>query len=618
MQAAIQATKLWFKCPVTLTHSGKSLVLKIHLLNNSISDSYLILEESTSSCCFIPVVPEIICSFSVQEMVIRMKFSRYDNVILDFNLKELQDLELLVSHFGKSSILLSYADDRFRNENIAFLKKMKPPSEVPKIAFYSGDLGGTTALSPVVLNDAAKEIWETKIKEQNTQFYMKEVPLRFSFLTWNVASREPTVDVVPDMARAFRVPAANADIIIIGLEEIDMSFKSMVTGNSSACDKWADIVQQAEKAVNIDYKVVASESMGGVYCGALVRKDIYPEVRDCHITTIKLGANGMFANKAAVLFRWKIGEASLVAICCHLAPHDQNWEQRNNQWHEIVERLGPNVDYIIFLGDLNYRIAVTYEQCKEMIAQGKLAELLEKDQLKTTQKTDPIIGKFYEAPIKFNPTYKFNKDSEVYDTSAKKRVPSYTDRILVKTADTRMRVGLEDLVVIETDAAQHYIKGEPFTTDCNSPMQPQEYNYPRQPHCICYRMIWNCFSDHRPVNACYLFPIPVIVQERLDELGDITTAKYDEMKTLSVPTAVAVPSTVASGTQFDLVNRCIVWVQWKVKSLPPGVTLTPSEGIIMASEKTAVSVQCASDLPEPGEAQIEIKGGELVTLTIHS
>ena len=156
------------------------------------------------------------------------------------------------------------------------------------------------------------------------------------------------------------------------------------------------------------------------------------------------------------------------------------------------------------MGDLNYRIALSYETCKELVAQGKLAELLEKDQLKTTQKTDPIIGKFHEAPIKFNPTFKFNNNADVYDTSAKRRVPSWTDRILVRTSDPRMRIGLEDMVIFETDAIHHYIKDKSiFMTDCNSPMQTKEKNYPKQPHCICYRMIKNSFSDHRPVTAAY-------------------------------------------------------------------------------------------------------------------
>lgn len=37
-----------------------------------------------------------------------------------------------------------------------------------------------------------------------------------------------------------------------------------------------------------------------------------------------------------------------------------------------------------------------------------------------------------EAPIGFPPTYKFDAGSDVYDSSRKQRVPSWTDRVLFK------------------------------------------------------------------------------------------------------------------------------------------------------------------------------------------
>ena len=44
---------------------------------------------------------------------------------------------------------------------------------------------------------------------------------------------------------------------------------------------------------------------------------------------------------------------------------------------------------------------------------------------------------FNESNINFPPTYKFDLNSACYDTSSKKRIPSYTDRILFKSNDQK-------------------------------------------------------------------------------------------------------------------------------------------------------------------------------------
>jgi hypothetical protein len=315
-----------------------------------------------------------------------------------------------------------------------------------------------------------------------------------------------------------------------------MSFKSVVTGNSSSAERWTELLGMAKAAVgDAQFDLVASCSMGGVYCAALVRQQVVPLLKRHEIWSTKLGANGMLANKAAVVFECTIGETSFASIVCHLSPHDQNWEQRNSQWHELVGNMSDNLDYFMFMGNLNYRIGLSYEKCIELIRDRGLAELVAHDQRQITRQSDPIIGRFYEAPIYFNPTFKFDKNSDVYDTSAKHRVPSWTDRVLVRTAPARMRIGAEDSLSIETDICQRYMAASMFKTDRFWPVtKPAKPNFPRQPRCICYRTIPSTFSDHHPVQAIYKFPIAVLARDRFDDLNDVITAKFEEMKAYSI------------------------------------------------------------------------------------
>ena len=45
---------------------------------------------------------------------------------------------------------------------------------------------------------------------------------------------------------------------------------------------------------------------------------------------------------------------------------------------------------------------------------------------------DPILTGFAESRIDFAPTFKFDKNSENYDSALIKQSPAYTDRILLK------------------------------------------------------------------------------------------------------------------------------------------------------------------------------------------
>jgi hypothetical protein len=57
------------------------------------------------------------------------------------------------------------------------------------------------------------------------------------------------------------------------------------------------------------------------------------------------------------------------------------------------------------------------------------------DQLTIEKKKGNVFQGFLEGPLHFVPTYKYDAGTDNFDTSAKARVPSWTDRILFKTSE---------------------------------------------------------------------------------------------------------------------------------------------------------------------------------------
>ena len=69
-------------------------------------------------------------------------------------------------------------------------------------------------------------------------------------------------------------------------------------------------------------------------------------------------------------------------------------------------------------------------EAKQVAARNDIYALRSADQLCTGKSGDALLWRFHEDEINFLPTFKYDKNSALYDTSKKQRVPSYTDRIL--------------------------------------------------------------------------------------------------------------------------------------------------------------------------------------------
>jgi len=133
-----------------------------------------------------------------------------------------------------------------------------------------------------------------------------------------------------------------------------------------------------------------------------------------------------------------------------------------------------NCSRIIWLGDLNYRIALSYCSAKALVEMHNWKQLLEKDQLRMQKRYGRVFQGWKEGRIYFPPTYKYSFNSDRYagegmHPKEKRRTPAWCDRILWYGN------GLNQL---------SYVRGE------------------------------SRFSDHRPVYSIFLAEVDIVHHRR--------------------------------------------------------------------------------------------------------
>jgi len=95
----------------------------------------------------------------------------------------------------------------------------------------------------------------------------------------------------------------------------------------------------------------------------------------------------------------------------------------------------------VVAGDLNYRLdSITRETAVRTIESGDLPQLLDHDQLLQARKRNAafVLRAFDEDDITFAPTYKYDVGTDRYDTSEKRRIPAWCDRILYTGSGDKM------------------------------------------------------------------------------------------------------------------------------------------------------------------------------------
>ncbi|KAK7245239.1 hypothetical protein RIF29_40074 [Crotalaria pallida] len=319
--------------------------------------------------------------------------------------------------------------------------------------------------------------------------------LRMFVGTWNVGGKSPSEGL--DLRDWLRSPSP-ADIYVIGFQEIVPLNAGNVLGpeDSGPVSKWLGLIREALNATNSSvefdregspkpslsdffsleaeleneesspkspsderhYCLVGGKQMVGIFLCVWVRADLFNHVSNLKVSCVGRGIMGYLGNKGSISISMTLYHTTFCFVCTHLASGEKDGDEvrRNLDVAEILKKTKfsrsfkslchPESilehDNVIWLGDLNYRLAAGYDDTHELLKKNNWQALLEKDQLRIEQRAGRVFKGWNEGGIDFAPTYKYlaNSDNYVAQTSKskeKRRTPAWCDRILWKGEDLK-------------------------------------------------------------------------------------------------------------------------------------------------------------------------------------
>ena len=270
-----------------------------------------------------------------------------------------------------------------------------------------------------------------------------------------------------------------ADLFAIGFQEmVELSTMNVVFDGSKSTDRaiyWQRKITETFLSHKLRYVLIDERHLVGNLLCLYAKAELAPFIRGVRGATTPIGIMGVMGNKGAVVIRFRYHNTTVCLVCSHLSANRDNVLGRNADVRNINERtaLYPNQtqngsvdlneviqkknmkdlstqwsndtalplqieehDVIFWFGDLNYRIqdTVTSTEVLEIVRRGGYASLLSRDQLNIEIASKNVFLDFEEGRVEFEPTYKYQPGTDVYETRPDKklRAPAWCDRVLWK------------------------------------------------------------------------------------------------------------------------------------------------------------------------------------------
>nr|CAD7205511.1 unnamed protein product [Timema douglasi] len=240
--------------------------------------------------------------------------------------------------------------------------------------------------------------------------------------TWNVNGQPPTIDLSNWLANDPEPP----DIYAIGFQELDLSKEAFLFNDTPREEEWRKAVMNALHP-KARYRKVALVRLVGMMLLVFVQEQHAAYVRAVATETVGTGIMGKMGNKGAVGVRFDLHSTSVCFVNSHLAAHVEEFERRNQDYHDICSRMSftrflppksiKDHDQVYWLGDLNYRITDRdAKEVKDFIEEGNFDVVLQYDQLNQQHKLRNVFVGYREGNISFRPTYKYDPGTDNWDS----------------------------------------------------------------------------------------------------------------------------------------------------------------------------------------------------------
>ncbi|KAH8827150.1 DNase I-like protein [Flagelloscypha sp. PMI_526] len=333
----------------------------------------------------------------------------------------------------------------------------------------------------------------------------------------SISEQSETSTLVPDT----ELSDSDPDLIVMGFQEVDLSTEALIYSTSTVKEEaWCTAILAGLGEKQDKYEKFVSKLFVGMLIVVVARREIIPCLGEVQTSTVGAGILGFMGNKGGVGVRLqfsppsldpdiKHGPTTLTFVSSHLAAFDEMVDRRNQDFHDISNRLTFNIvnnsnpasssvdgaatvvtslpvslfesDAVFWMGDLNYRVDVPDPDVRRILNSpdwhNGIDVLMRHDQLRKSMASQQAFEIFTEPRITHMPTYRFSPgvltDSLGYDT---KRRPAWCDRVL-------------------------------HVSNTTTPIKP-----------LTYREHWEVTqSDHLPVSATFEVGVDVYEVENLEE-----------------------------------------------------------------------------------------------------